>query len=385
MEYGSGDMKRILFVRDSDRHLMGGIQGKVLSIAHYLADANLFVPLLATSDMDSTFARRFAGLGFAVHAIPVSASLGVAAQALEAIFAQYDGQIAVVQSHMFRESMIVRTMLSKYKLPVRHVFRVHTHIKGSDVSWWRRTAYHALDCITARYVDKYVPISDAVANELTGASHIDKCKVRVVRNGIPQFGPPDVLQPNQNVLPPRVAVIGDLQERKQQHFAVEVVGMLKRERGVHVELHLIGGAREGYLDVVKECICRYGLTDQVKVHGYMEREQIGAMLEGIDVVWLPSRFEGVPTSIIEGMSMKKLVIATPVGGTCELVCNGRTGFLHEVGNHKEAVCLLKHVFTTPRHKFNAIRERGYTMWRDQYALANMMDGLLNIYKELGVL
>ena len=304
---------------------------------------------------------------------------------LKALYGKYDGNISVIQSHMIRESIIVREAIRRYRMSAKHIFRVHTHISGSDTPSWRRGAYHVLDCITSRYVDKYVPISDAVANELANLSRIGKHKIQVVRNGIPQFGPPDTLEASQDLLPRRIAVIGDLQERKQQHFAVEVIGVLKAEKGIRVELHLVGGVRDNYLHIINEYISRYGVSDQVKVHGYKDTKCINRIIKDIAVVWLPSRFEGIPTSIIEGMSMKKLVIATPVGGTQELVRHGETGFLHEVGNHRESVRLLEHVFTTPGHKFNVIRECGFAMWRDQYAIENMMNGLIAIYKELDVL
>ena len=50
--HAGSDMKNILFVRDSHNEQMGGIEGKVLSIAQYVANNHLFVPLLATSDLN---------------------------------------------------------------------------------------------------------------------------------------------------------------------------------------------------------------------------------------------------------------------------------------------------------------------------------------------
>jgi len=50
---------------------------------------------------------------------------------------------------------------------------------------------------------------------------------------------------------------------------------------------------------------------------------------------LPSLTEGLPRVILEAMALQKPVIASRVGGIPDLVKEGETGFLFEVGNVKE--------------------------------------------------
>ena len=55
----------------------------------------------------------------------------------------------------------------------------------------------------------------------------------------------------------------------------------------------------------------------------------------MDFFVLPSLFEGLPMSILEIMSQKKIVIATNVGGNKEIIKDGENGYLIESQNIRE--------------------------------------------------
>jgi glycosyltransferase involved in cell wall biosynthesis len=56
-------------------------------------------------------------------------------------------------------------------------------------------------------------------------------------------------------------------------------------------------------------------------------------LECMDVQLLPSRAEGLPLVLVEGMFASRPIIATDVPGSNEVVVDGETGFLVPLGNH----------------------------------------------------
>jgi glycosyltransferase involved in cell wall biosynthesis len=72
-----------------------------------------------------------------------------------------------------------------------------------------------------------------------------------------------------------------------------------------------------------------GVADRVAFAGY--RPAAPAELAEVDALVLPSRIEGLPVVVLEAMAHGKPVIATPVGGTAELVVHGETGIIvHDV-------------------------------------------------------
>ncbi len=57
------------------------------------------------------------------------------------------------------------------------------------------------------------------------------------------------------------------------------------------------------------------------------RQDIPDILNAINIYCLPSLWEGLPIGLLEAMAMKKVVIATPVDGTKEIIEDGVNGFI----------------------------------------------------------
>jgi glycosyltransferase involved in cell wall biosynthesis len=302
-------MKGILLIRESPKYSMGGIQGKVLSIAKHLKEQGRYLPILGTSDADSLFSNEFKKLGLSVYELPMRERKGIK-KSVE-IFENYilkEHDVHIIQSHNFRESITGRAIRKKHP-ELKHIFRVHTHIDGGTISSVRKIFYRILDGITSKEVDVFVPISVTVEKELLTKSRIPKEKIRVLFNGIPPLGPPDPPDRSEAGLKREIAIAGDLQKRKNQAMAVESIAML-RDKGIYVKLHLIGGDREGYKKMIMDVAKLHAVTDQVHMHGYKKRSEIYDIIKDVPVIVLPSLFEGMPTSIIEGMSLRKIVVDT---------------------------------------------------------------------------
>jgi glycosyltransferase involved in cell wall biosynthesis len=73
-----------------------------------------------------------------------------------------------------------------------------------------------------------------------------------------------------------------------------------------------------------------GLGDRLRMLGY--REDIPALLAASDIFTLPSRFEGLPMSVIEAMLTGLPVVATDVRGPAEQVDDGATGLKVPAGD-----------------------------------------------------
>lgn len=93
--------------------------------------------------------------------------------------------------------------------------------------------------------------------------------------------------------------------------------------------------------------------------------------------------EGVPVSIMEAMSFGKLIIATDVGGTKEVVFSGRNGFLLPVElSPKELATKLRIVYEMDEIKYKAMCLESRAIWENicnadnNYAVFN--NNLINL-------
>ena len=83
---------------------------------------------------------------------------------------------------------------------------------------------------------------------------------------------------------------------------------------------------------IKEKIIITGMVDNVQDY-----------LALADIYIHPSYREGVPRSVLEAMSLEKIVIATKIRGANEIINTNEVGILYQKGNIKELVQSIKKV------------------------------------------
>ena len=97
---------------------------------------------------------------------------------------------------------------------------------------------------------------------------------------------------------------------------------------------------------------------------------------------LPSDSEGTPNVLLEAMILKKVVVASKVGGVPEFVFEGKTGFLHPAGNPQAFADAMERMYHTSEEKISNIIEEAAALVEKNYSVSNVMRKLLEIYDEL---
>lgn len=74
----------------------------------------------------------------------------------------------------------------------------------------------------------------------------------------------------------------------------------------------------------------------IEMLGYKTGKDLEILIAGCSCIIVPSEcYENNPMTIVEGYSYGKPVIGSRIGGIPELIEEGRTGYLYEMGNHEE--------------------------------------------------
>jgi glycosyltransferase involved in cell wall biosynthesis len=191
-------------------------------------------------------------------------------------------------------------------------------------NWHYRLVYQ-------RLLDRLIVNCHALVQKVCAeAPWFDLGKVRVVYNGcdvtaLTERARPGRVRAELGLAPdtPVVALIGEVGWRKGQEILLQAAALL---RATHPRtVYLLAGDGDGRAELERRSRM-LGLADgTVRFLGF--REDVPDLLADCDIVVLPSRREGFPNALLEGMALSRPVVATPVDGIPELVRDGETGAL----------------------------------------------------------
>jgi glycosyltransferase involved in cell wall biosynthesis len=190
---------------------------------------------------------------------------------------------------------------------------------------WEVAVERLLDPLT----DVYLVNAAAVADELVRHG-LRREKMQVVHNGVDlERFPPFFLERRGARaalgFPPErrlVAQVGRLAPQKDYPTYLRAAAGLAA-RHPDADFLVVGdGPDRGALEGLAH---ELGLEGRVRWLGL--RHDVPAVLAGVDVLVLASRFEGLPNVVLEAMGAGAAVVATDVGGCGELVRSGEHGVL----------------------------------------------------------
>jgi len=301
------DRPRILHV-DSGRSWRGG-QRQVFLLATGLRD--LGYRILVVAPTGSPLIRRAEHAGLPTYRLTLRGEWDIgSARELRAVAREWNAD--VVHAHDARSHSIARLALlgtRKTRLVVtRRVAFPPKHV---------RLKYR-------RGIDAFIAISNAVKAVMV-RSGVPADRIEVVYSGIPA---PQVKRPRnwrrERGWPPSSIVCGIVGAMTQEKGLDMVGGIARRLPGEvfrRTRLVLLGGKGKGG-------------TTVAGVEGFDAGfvEEIHDAIAGLDVLWHPSRSEGLGTSVIDAMAIGVPPIAFAVGGLPEVIEDGKSGLLVPAGD-----------------------------------------------------
>lgn len=373
-------MKKIIIIKESFEQI-GGVDNQVIRIARELKKKNFLQPVLVTSNLNNPLPQAFLLMGLEVYEIPLGNGLNMRI-GLEKIYKLIDSdkEIAYIQSHLFRESIFARFVKKKYPKLI-HIFRAQTYIDCMFISSLKKLFYHLIDKFTSQYVDHYVGNGVEVAKEIVNKSWIPSEKVSSVYNGCEPLGVTDY-RTYDNLPVFRIAMIANLWPKKGHDVLIKGLAKLKM-RGMTIHCRIIGdeifSKKQNFHSQLTKMAEEYGVIDQIEFYGYTS--DVYSAIKEIPVIVLPSDSEGIPNSILEAMSLRKLVVASNVGGISLIIRNGENGFLHPPQNPEKFAEILWDIFDTSFSTWDELRNNAYKDWKEKFSIECMIDGLIEIYSK----
>lgn len=182
---------------------------------------------------------------------------------------------------------------------------------------------------------------------------------------------------------PIIGFVGELREKKG--LTTLLSGYTKICKIRPCALLIVGEVREGEDRKAFEEFRNANPQLQIVVTGPIPHKDMPAYYSLMDVFVHPSLRDGLPNALLEAMACGKAVVATPAGGTLDVVQDGVDGKLIPVGSADALAATIEELISdaAQRVRFeNAaqkmVTKKGFTPERE-------LNATLELYRELGVL
>jgi glycosyltransferase involved in cell wall biosynthesis len=196
----------------------------------------------------------------------------------------------------------------------------------------RMPSYQALaDRLLAGRTDRAIAVSGSTRDFLVRQRHVPAERVRLIWNGAPLqdfqgLGPEKAARFRREfAIPEHALVVGSvarLSLQKGHRFLLEAA---PRVFSLFPEARILlcgDGDQEGPLRRQAEAL---GLSDRVIFAGH--RQDVPEVLSALDVLAIPSLYEGTPLSLFEGMAAGKAIVSSSVDGCREVLEAASAGVL----------------------------------------------------------
>ena len=286
----------------------------------------------------------------------------------------------IVHTHLGRADSYGRVAAWLAGVP-RIVTTVH-NVDAWKAKWYLRW----IDAVTSRAAHRLIACSGRVAEHLRAIGLVPMDKVTVLRNGIRLQDWRDEPSP--------VAVSALRQDLgvKNNEFVIGVIGRLEPQKG-HVYLLQALASFKSSLPAFRLCIVgegtlreelerlvvKFGLASNVTFAGV--RHDMRLVYAAVDLVVMPSLWEGLPITLLECMASRRPVVATDVGGISEIIQPEHNGLMVPPKSSEALAAAIQRCMQSPEST-RARVEAGFETVRREFSVEQLVDKVLALYRQL---
>jgi starch synthase (maltosyl-transferring) len=246
----------------------------------------------------------------------------------------------------------------------------------------RQQRWHVwLDRLTSRWVDRYVCVSQSVAQFSIDRGGLPAAKMAVIPNGIDlskypseccadlsRFGVP----PGRRV----VCCVGRLESQKGVRWLLETAPRWL-ERVPDCDLLLVGKGPEQ--PELERMAAASGLGARIHFAGW--QSEVPAILAASTLLVLPSQWEGMPNVVLQAMASRLPVVATEVEGVRELLGPQTEGQTVSYGDSRGLTEAIVRLLSHPQQAAQLAEENRLRV-ESQFTLERMVAAYQELWESL---
>jgi len=275
----------------------------------------------------------------------------------------------IIATHSSKAGWLGRIVGKSLGIPT--VFTAHGWAFAEGVPRLQRSIYIVAEKLAARLASRIVTVSKHDLKLALQYKVTTPEQLIAIHNGIPDL-PNLEADPSQN--PPRLVMVARFEPQKDHHTLIQALANL---RDYSWQLDLIG---DGPLRPdMEQMVVDLGLEKHVRFLG--ECSNVPLLLKDAQIFVLISNWEGLPISILEAMRAGMPVIASDVGGVCEMIEDGVNGYLIPRGDSQLLAKRMMELITNAdlRIQFGL---KGRNRFVKDFTSNHMNDQILLLYETL---
>jgi glycosyltransferase involved in cell wall biosynthesis len=296
---------------------------------------------------------------------------------IETLIRKYD--IDLIHSHLFTTNVYASASGALTGVPV-----ISTFHGTMDVAWTdrlKKLKWQAINCFSSRivFVSQYL-LNYFVVNKLARG-----IKSQVVYNGIDierfRSGPDRATARRSIDLPASsfvIGCVGDMRPAKDYTSALLAATQIKKIIP-DFKLVIVGTMTELHNELMN---LRHSLGLGSDIQFLDFRPDIENVFPAFDVYLSSSMSEGFSLTVVEAMAAGLPVIATRSGGPEEIVLDGETGLLVDVGAPEKIAAAIETLYRSPE-AISAFGRAGLNQAKRKFSIQRMVDGYQTLYSDLG--
>lgn len=168
--------------------------------------------------------------------------------------------------------------------------------------------------------------------------------------------------------------------KKGQDILIKALKECKN-KGMKFVCNFVGGVYEYDIEsfeYLKDLVNQLNLTEDIYFLG--SRDDITELLSKSDLFILPSRYEGLPISLLEAMAAKLPIIASDISGSNDLIQHEKNGLLFESENHIDLANKILDLYNN-QEKMHQLAQKGFYFVQN-FDISVMNKKYQNLYKTL---
>ena len=238
-----------------------------------------------------------------------------------------------------------------------------------DIAEWKKHVYALAERIQLARTDFVINVSHHERTVALNYRLPDSPKLAVIENGISEkIAPYEGLVPSLDPNLIHLAFIGRANRAKGLDILIDEARALV-DHDIH--FHLVGPSADDDADVLAD------LPANMTAYGWRPRAFALALLEQVDGLVMPSRWEGLPMIGIEAMRASKPVIASNRAAIPELVQDGLTGILVDISTSGALRAALS---SLSKARLRELGTAGRRRFEDRYVIERQILKFADLYQ-----